>query len=113
MGHTITSRGVTMDKDKVNAVIEWPRPSIVKQLRGFLGLTGYYRRFIKGYASIASLLTDLLTKEGFSWNPQAEQAFSTLKVAITAAPILVLPDFSKIFTLETDASGSSIGAVLS
>ena len=71
-GHTIISRGVTMDKGKVNAVIEWPRPFTVKQLRGFLGPTGFYRRFIKGYASIASPLIDLLKKEGFSWNPQAE-----------------------------------------
>ena len=102
-----------MEKDKVAVVLDWPRPLNLKQPRGFLGLTGYYCRFIKGYASLASPLTDLLKKDSFSWNTKAEEAFITLKEAITASPILALLDFSHPFTLETDASGSGIGAVLS
>ncbi|PNX78745.1 retrotransposon-related protein, partial [Trifolium pratense] len=112
LGHMVTGQGVSMDKDKVQAVLEWPIPGNVKQLRGFLGLTGYYRRFIKSYAKIASPLTDLLKKEAYEWNVNAEMAFQQLKAAITSAPVLALPDFQKPFVLETDASGVGIGAVL-
>ncbi|CAJ2641138.1 unnamed protein product [Trifolium pratense] len=112
LGHMVTGQGVSMDKDKVQAVLEWPIPGNVKQLRGFLGLTGYYRRFIKSYAKIASPLTDLLKKEAYEWNVNAERAFQQLKAAITSAPVLALPDFQKPFVLETDASGVGIGAVL-
>ncbi|PNX92431.1 Ty3/gypsy retrotransposon protein, partial [Trifolium pratense] len=112
LGHVVTGQGVSMDKDKVQAVVNWPTPSNVKQLRGFLGLTGYYRRFIKSYAKIASPLTDLLKKEAYQWTEQAEVAFHQLKNAITTAPVLILPNFKEPFILETDASGIGIGAVL-
>ncbi|MCH80322.1 hypothetical protein A2U01_0001089 [Trifolium medium] len=113
LGHVVSGQGVTMDQHKVQAVIDWPIPTNVKQLRGFLGLTGYYRRFIKSYATIASPLTDLLKKDNFQWSHSAELAFLTLKKAITSAPVLVLPDFSQPFILETDASSIGIGAMLS
>lgn len=99
-----------MDADKVQSVKEWPTPKNVKQLRGFLGLTGYYRRFIKNYASIASPLTDLLRKEAFIWSETADSAFTKLKEAITSAPVLALRNFTQPFTLETDASGLGVGA---
>ncbi|MCI41589.1 hypothetical protein A2U01_0062822, partial [Trifolium medium] len=101
LGHTVFGTGVAMDKDKVHTVLGWPQPINVKQLRGFLGLTGYYRRFIKGYASIASPLTDLLKKDGFKWTAEATMAFDKLKLAITTAPVLALPQFSLPFTIET------------
>jgi hypothetical protein len=110
--HIVSGTRVSMESSKVKAVMEWPQPKNIKQLRGFLGLTGYYRRFIKGYAHIAGPLTDLLRKEAFEWNDGAVEAFNNLKQAITTAPVLKLPNFDEPFTLETDASGTGVGAVL-
>ncbi|WVZ05912.1 hypothetical protein V8G54_019258 [Vigna mungo] len=113
LGDTLSGDGVVMDVEKLEAVRNWIRPSNQKQLRGFLGLTGYYRCFVKGYANIAAPLTDLLKKEAFKWTDTTEQAFTALKTALTTTPVLAIPNFLEPFVLETDASGSGIGAVLS
>ncbi|PNY01861.1 retrotransposon-related protein, partial [Trifolium pratense] len=112
LGHIVSSQGVHADPGKIEAMVNWPQPNTVKQLRGFLGLTGYYRRFIANYASIAAPLTDLLRHESFRWTDAATHAFTALKQAMVAAPVLRLPDFSQEFIIETDASQFGIGAVL-
>lgn len=113
LGHVVSVKGVEMDPAKISAIMAWPIPKTIKSLRGFLGVTGYYRRFIKNYSLIAGPLTDLLKKEAFVWNGPVEEAFHHLKRCVTSAPVLALPNFSKVFYVDTDASGIGIRAVLS
>lgn len=114
LGHIVSRDGVSPDPSKIAAVKNYPEPKNVKELKSFLGLAGYYRRFIKDFAKIAKPLNALF-KEGveYCWSAAQEEAFSTLKNMLTSQPILQYPDFSKEFLLTTDASTEALGAVLS
>ena len=98
---------------KMKSVVAWPRPTNISELCGFLGLTGYYKKFVKNYGVITCPLTNLLKKGQFGWNDEAEAAFLTLKGAMTTMPTPTMPNFNDSFTIKADASGDGIGAVLS
>ena len=98
---------------KIDAINQWPLPQSTRALRSFLGLAGFYRRFIRNYATMAAPLVNITTLPSFQWSEEAQLAFDHLKDALSTAPVLALPDFTTPFTLETDASGVGMGAVLS
>jgi hypothetical protein len=101
-----------VDSRKIEAMQYWPHPKTLKILRVFLGLTGYYRKFVKNYGKIATPLTALLKKNSFTWTLAAAQDFQTLKMTMCTTLVLSLLDFTKTFVLECDASWKGIGAVL-
>jgi len=112
LGHIISAQGVSADQKKVDVMLTWQRPNDLKSLRGFLGLTGYYRRFVRDYGRIVKPLTHLLKKDNFLWNEEAQHSFHTLKKAMVELLILSVPNFSIPFVIETDASNTGLGAVL-
>jgi hypothetical protein len=112
LGHLVGKDGVRVDLKKTEAMQDWTHLKTLKSLRGFLGLTGYYRKFVKNYGKIAAPLTALLKNNSFTWTPAASQAFQTLKMTKCTTPVLALPDFTKTFVLECDASGKRIDTVL-
>ena len=114
LGHIVSAEGVATDPAKVEAVADWPVPTCTKEVRSFLGLASYYRRFIRGFASIASPLHALTSKsKDFVWTDACREAFDRLKEELSRAPVLVYPSPGNEFILDTDASGDGIGAVLS
>jgi hypothetical protein len=113
LGHTISKDGISMDPSKVQEVMDWKPPKSVHQIRSFLGLAGYYRRFIPDFSRIAKPMTELLKKGvKFVWSEECEQAFHTLRKHLTSAPVLTQPDMSKPFEVFCDASGTGLGCVL-
>ena len=114
LGHVVSGDGISTDPLKIKTVTEWPVPSSVKEVRSFLGLAGYYRRFVKGYVQIAAPLHALTKKDQpFVWNEKTQGAFATLRDALTSPPILAMPTDTDDFISDTDACDHTIGAVLS
>lgn len=109
----ISSAGVSTNPEKVKIITNWPPPPSVKELRSFLGMAGYYRKFVRHFALLSKPLTNLLKKgEQYIWTSAHQELFEALKQALITSPVLALPNFSKPFILETDASDKGIGAVL-
>lgn len=113
MGHVLSAQGVHTDPDKITVVLQWPTPTNVRELRGFLGLVGFYRKFVRNFAIIAKPSTNLLKKNSlFVWTSEHQQALHTLQQAQCSAPMLGILDFSKPFAIEMDASKTGVGAVI-
>jgi len=113
LGHVIGQAGVRPDEKRIKAVRDYPKPKITRELKDFLGLAGYYRRFIPNYSKIARPLMELLKKNTpYIWDDKTEEAFITLKTLLTTEPLLQYPDFTRLFLLIMDASNDAIGAIL-
>ncbi|WVZ76315.1 hypothetical protein U9M48_024299 [Paspalum notatum var. saurae] len=105
LGHIVSKGGIMVDPSKISSVMDWKVPEVVKEVRGFLGLAGYYRRFIESFSRIAKPMTSLLEKGvPFNWTKERQAAFDELKKRLTTAPVLTLPDLTKSFTVYCDAS---------
>jgi hypothetical protein len=112
LGHIISKDGVQVDPNKIGSMQDCPCTKTLKRLCGFLGLTGYYRKFVWNYGKIATPLTSLLKKNAFTSTSVADHAFQALKYVVYSTSVLALPDFTKSFLLECDASGKGIGVIL-
>ncbi|GJR13412.1 putative reverse transcriptase domain-containing protein [Tanacetum coccineum] len=113
LGHIVSADGIIMDPSKVEAITKWPRPTTVTEVRSFLGLAGYYRRFVEGFSRLALPLTQLMRKgEKFVWTDERQESFEELKRRLVSAPILTLPSGSGGFQIYSDASKKGLGCVL-
>jgi hypothetical protein len=113
LGHVISKGGISMDPSNVQDVLSWNAPTSVDDIQSFLGLAGYYRRFIEGFSKISKPMTELLEKDKkFKWISACEASFQELKMRLTTALILVRPDMEKLFSIYCDASGQGLGCVL-
>ena len=113
LGHVIDRTGIQTDPEKTDAIAKWPEPKNVRQVRQFIGLASWYRRFIKDFATLATPLTALTKKKAaWAWGENEQRAFDALKTTLTTAPVLACPDFERQFVLQTDASTTGLGAVL-
>jgi hypothetical protein len=113
LGHVLSAKGIAVDPSKVQDILEWKPPTILHQVRSFLGLAGYYRRFISDFSKIVKPIIGLLKNDiKFDWSSKCNEAFEQLKVLLTTAPVLAQPDIEKPFDVYCDASGSGLGCVL-
>ena len=113
LGFMVSSEKVFANPEKVKAIIEWPQPRTIREVRRFHRLGTFYRRFIKNSSAIMAHITDCLKSEGFQRTPAATKAFTEIKRMMTEAHVMRLPDFSKAFEVTCDASGLAVGDVLS
>jgi hypothetical protein len=112
LGHIISGQEVQVHQEKIRAIVDWPIPKNLTELRGLFGLCSYYKRFVKGFSQLGAPLIDLTKKGAFHRTEESQQTFNKMKEVMSTCPILALPDFSQPFVLECDASGVGIGAVL-
>jgi hypothetical protein len=112
LGHIVSHDGVHVDPKKIEVMKDWPRQKNLKSLRGFLGLAGYYKKFIRSYGKIATPLKTFLERNAFIWNYFIEWAFQDLKIAMCTTLVLTLPNFTKTFVSECDASSKGIESIL-
>jgi hypothetical protein len=113
LGHVVSKDGITVDPSKIEAVVSWDRPTNVSEVRSFLGLAGYYRRFVEGFSRIAAPLTHLTRKNAkFEWKEECEKSFQELKQRLVTAPVLTIPSSSGGFVIYSDASRKGLGCVL-
>jgi hypothetical protein len=113
LGHIVSKKGIVVDPSKITEVTEWKPPKNVREIHSFLGLAGYYRRFIENFSKIAKPMTELLKKEKkFKWTDECENSFQELKKRLVSAPVLCLPDLEKEFQVYCDASRQGLGSVL-
>jgi hypothetical protein len=113
LGHDISAGGVSVDPGKVKDVLNWMSPTTVLEIQSFLGLAGYYRRFIKDFSKIAKSMTKLLKKsKTFEWTKECQASFEELKKRLTSSPVLILQDLTKKFDIYCDASRQGLGCVL-
>ncbi|KAL4346647.1 hypothetical protein GQ457_17G011550 [Hibiscus cannabinus] len=113
LGHVVSAEGILVDPSKIEAIVSWKQPKNVSEIRSFLGLAGYYRRFVEGFSINAAPLTKLLRKDvPFLWTEAQQASFEKLKEALTQAPVLVQPESGKDFAVYSDASHSGLGCVL-
>jgi hypothetical protein len=113
LGHVISSEGIAVDPCKVRDVLDWEPPKSVHQVRSFLGLAGYYRRFIPNLSKISKPITELLKKGiKYVWSKECDEVFQTLKKLLITSPVLAQPDIAKPIDVYCDASGTGLGCVL-
>lgn len=113
LSYIVSDEGIATDPSKIEKIKVFPRPTTVTEIRSFLGITGYYRKWVPAYYTKARPLYDLTQNDSvFIWTPEAQQSFEALKTALTTSPILIRPDFDKEFTLLVDFFRVGIGAVL-
>ncbi|PKU63286.1 RNA-directed DNA polymerase [Dendrobium catenatum] len=113
LGFIVSGNGVQTDPQKISAITSWPIPKSISEVRSFIGLANFYRRFVRGFSILVSPLTDCLKSKTWHWNQEQQTSFDNIKAALTSAPVLAIPDFHKPFSVDTDASAIGVGAVLS
>jgi len=112
LGHIIGAQGLQVQREKIHAILDWPIPKTLTELKGFLGICNYYMRFVKGFSQLCAPLIDLTKKGAFKWSNEAQLTFDKMKKVMSTCPVISLLDFSQPFILECDASGEGIRVVL-